>query len=116
MMPGEIKKLTVDLCRREGHQFAGGFDRKLGEGPMQSHRRILKDIVGVVPAADVGKPDKHPMGQRPQPIGAESDDLVAGVEVAGGEAIEAGGEGRSELMAFHGAVSAEGGFSVNGRG
>ena len=92
-MPGEIEKLAVDLCRRQGHQFARGFDRELGEGPMQPHRRILKDVVGVIPAADVGKPGEHPMGQRPQPIAAEGDDLVAGAEVAGSEAREAGGDG-----------------------
>ena len=93
VMPGEIEELAVQLRRREGHQFAGGFDGQMTQGSIQPHGCVLEHVVGVVPAADVGELGQHAVSQGPQPVSAEGDDLVAGSKVARGEAVDAGGEG-----------------------
>lgn len=93
VMPGEIEELAVQLRRCEGHEFAGGSDGQMPQGPVQPHGRVLEHVVGVVPPTDVGELGEHAVSQGPQPVSAEGDDLVAGVKVARGEAVEAGGEG-----------------------
>jgi hypothetical protein len=104
VMPRKIEQFAVELCGRQGHQLAGRVDGQMPQGPVQPHGCVLEHVVGVIPAADVGKLGEHPMSQGPQSIRAQRDDLVAGRKVTRSEAVEAGGEGRIELVAVHAAA------------
>ena len=68
------------------------------ERPMQPHHGVLKDIVGVVPAADLWKPCQHPARENPQATAGDLDDSVPGIEVAGGQRVSQ--SEISELSAF----------------
>ena len=81
----EIDQLAMQLRRRQRHDRPRRGGVELAERAVQPQRRVLKDVVGVVPAADVRKPAEHPVGQAAQAAGAELDDPVAGGEVAGGQ-------------------------------
>ena len=59
---------------------------------MQPHRGILKDVVGVVPPPDLGKPGQHPPREQPQSLAADLDDPVAGHEIPRGQPLQAGGD------------------------
>ena len=91
---GEVEQFPPHLRGRQEHDVARRLRPDLRERPMEPQRRVLKDVVGVVPAADAGKAVEHPACQHAKSRGTELEDRPAGREVAGREPFQAGGQER----------------------
>ena len=59
------------------------------EGSVQPHGGVLKDVVGVFPAADARKAAEHPVSEGVEPVGANLDDPVSGREIPPFEPLKA---------------------------
>ena len=93
MRAGEIDQRPVQMRGRQSHDRPCRGHRHFGEGAVEPEGRVLKDVVGVVPAADGGKPAEHPVGEEPQSLRTEFENPAAGREIPFRQPRQAGGEG-----------------------
>ena len=82
MTPGEVDKFAVQLCGRKRHDRTRRVDGHCPQRPVQSHGGILKDVVGVFPAANAGIAAQHPVGQGMKAAGDHFNDGITGGKIA----------------------------------
>ena len=76
MAPGEVDQFTVQLRGRQGHDRSGRLELHVAQRPVEPHGGILKDVVGVFPAANARVAAEHPVGQVAEAVAAEFDDPI----------------------------------------
>jgi hypothetical protein len=107
MPPCKVDKFSVQLSGRQGHDRAGRVELHRAQSPVQPHGSILKDIVGVFPAANAGKAGEHPVGQFAEAACAEFDDPIPGGKVTPLQPLETFRQVcRDRVVASHGTLGA----------